>query len=110
MASKSKKSKKAEIVESSPVVPVVFLSSTSYGRKGSFGYIPEAFAEAWIDKGFVISAAAYVTQSEVLVAEDVVEEVEVEDEVISERESSGSESDRNTSFSDFDRERSSRES
>lgn len=80
MASKSKKSKKVVVEESSAVVPVVFLSSTAYGRKGSFGYIPESFAAAWIDKGIVVSAATYVTEPEVSVAKDVVEVVDDEDE------------------------------
>lgn len=80
MASKKKKVAKAD--ESAPVVPVVFNHNTSYGKSGTFGYIPGAFAEAWIKKGVVTSAVQYMKDhEEEEVAELIPETVEADDEV-----------------------------
>lgn len=58
----SKKTKKEQIIESPPVVPVVFNQTTKYGVRGSFGYLPSSFADAWIKKGVASLAIEHVTK------------------------------------------------
>lgn len=59
------------------VVPVEFLVNTSYGVKGSEGYIPESFADKWIAKGLVKSLGKKVSKKKV---EEVPDEVSSEGE------------------------------
>lgn len=72
------------------VVPVVFNANTKYGKKGEFGYIPEGFADAWLDKGIVLSAVKEAKKAEKVEKVEAKKKViveEVQDESSSEGES-----------------------